>query len=81
MKHIRTLDELLTLHTNGYSCPECGRLYLDIAGPSLAVPVYAGIDTECTHPQLIRALIQPPAHGKTRLASSMAGIPLEDPDE
>lgn len=60
MQYLYTLDELLTIETNGYACHECGRTWLDLAGPSLAYPVTDGIDPACSHPSIGRAMVAAP---------------------
>lgn len=56
MTYLYTLDELLTMTTNGWSCPDCGRAWVaTIAG--LYAPVMEGAET-CRHPKLIRASLQ-----------------------
>lgn len=57
MKYLYTLDELLTITTNGWSCPDCGKAWLD-ASPGLAVPFVPSADQSCRHPKLNRAMIQ-----------------------
>jgi hypothetical protein len=57
MRYLYTLDELLALASNGYSCAECGRTWLDAAGPGFAFPVTDGIDPACKHPKLTRAMV------------------------
>jgi hypothetical protein len=75
MRMLWTLDELLATSTNGWSCGDCGRLWMDAApGGSLALPVFGG-SGECRHPELMRALVAPPRHGKTEMvAEAIANI-------
>lgn len=61
MKFLYTLDDLLAIRTNGWSCPECGAAWLDLDSPSMAVPVTAGADPNCRHPRLSRARLSRPA--------------------
>lgn len=57
MKTLYTLDELLAMQTNGWSCAECGRIWLDAVGPSLSRPGVQG-DSDCAHPSIRRALVR-----------------------
>lgn len=61
MKFLFTLDDLLAMRTNGWSCPECGTAWLDLDSPSMAVPVVAGYDDNCRHPKLVRTMISNPS--------------------
>lgn len=56
-RFLYTLDELLALQTNGWSCADCGRTWGDLVGPSLAVVVTEGADPACRHPKLNRAYL------------------------
>lgn len=56
MQYLYTLDELLAADTNGWSCHDCGRTWLDIRGPSVAVPITEG-DDDCPHTKLGRAMV------------------------
>ncbi len=60
MRTLLTLDELLAVETNGWSCHWCGRAWLDTV-PGLAVPISDPAFAGCRHPVLHRAMIQAPA--------------------
>lgn len=56
MRALYTLDELLSIRTNGWSCPNCGKAWVD-TGAGYSVPVTDGHDPECRHPELHRATV------------------------
>lgn len=79
MRMLWTLDELVSARTNGWSCPDCGRLWMDAApAGALAIPI-TSTETPCSHPKLMRALVAPPRHGKTGLVTDalnhLMGVP------
>jgi hypothetical protein len=56
MRYLYTLDELLAITTNGWSCPACGKAWLDTV-PGVAFPYVPSADQSCRHPLLKRATI------------------------
>lgn len=54
MRFLYSLDELLTLQTNGWSCFDCGRAWADVL-PGSAFLIAEGSDPTCKHPKLHRA--------------------------
>lgn len=58
MKQVYTLEDLLVRNTNGYTCNDCGQLWLDHLGsPSLAFTLTKGFDGSCRHPMQYRTRI------------------------
>jgi hypothetical protein len=56
LRFLYTLDELLAIDTNAWSCHECGKTYADVTD-GLAVVVVESSDPECLHPVLNRAVV------------------------
>lgn len=58
-RFLYTLDELLTMRTNGWACPRCGLALLDVieGDDRLAMPAVPSSDPSCRHPSLGRGQI------------------------
>lgn len=56
MRYLYAFDELFSIRTNGWSCAQCGKAWVD-TGPGISVPITDGHDPSCRHPQLHRATI------------------------